>query len=318
MHQLLLQLPVCPEEGVEELAPYTDESATRSFQGTLFLKEQVRRMRGGSQSHLMRCKGEDYYVVKFQGNPQGTRILVNEMLGTLLAARMGLPTTPVAVCSVSEDLIRLTPDLCFEIASGRLPCQPGLHFGSRYVHDPRNVKALDFLSAHELSSVKNVMDFAGMLVFDKWTCNTDGRQTLFIRTEEGNEALMIDQGMCFNGGEWSFPDAPLRGLYARYVVYEQVSGLDDFEPWLTKLENINESVLMDTAQTIPSEWYEGDWASLERLLEQLDRRRCMVRELLWETWKSRPYAFPNWNDSQKRPVTLLGASALLCERTKEA
>jgi hypothetical protein len=54
--------------------------------------EQIRRMRGGEQSHLMRCSDSYYYVVKFQNNPQHRRILVNEMLGTKLAARLGLPT----------------------------------------------------------------------------------------------------------------------------------------------------------------------------------------------------------------------------------
>src|SRR5258708_9140191 len=68
--------------------------------------EQIRRMRGGAQSHLMRCDDGYYYVVKFQNNPQHTRVLVNELLGTRLAARLGLPTTPVAIISVSEDLIR--------------------------------------------------------------------------------------------------------------------------------------------------------------------------------------------------------------------
>ena len=44
--------------------------------------EQIRRMRGGAQSHLMRCSDEHFYVVKFQNNPQHRRILVNELLGT--------------------------------------------------------------------------------------------------------------------------------------------------------------------------------------------------------------------------------------------
>ncbi len=35
-------------------------------------------MRGGAQSHLMRCDDGYYYVVKFQNNPQHRRILVNE------------------------------------------------------------------------------------------------------------------------------------------------------------------------------------------------------------------------------------------------
>ena len=45
----------------------------------------------------MRCSDEDYYVVKFQNNPQGAKILANELLGTRLAARLGLPTPGAAV-----------------------------------------------------------------------------------------------------------------------------------------------------------------------------------------------------------------------------
>jgi len=86
--------------------------------------EQIRRMRGGAQSHLMRCDDGYYYVVKFQNNPQHTRVLVNELLGTRLASRLGLPTTPAAIISVSEDLIRLTPDLCGD-ASGAHPVPAG-------------------------------------------------------------------------------------------------------------------------------------------------------------------------------------------------
>jgi hypothetical protein len=85
----------------------------------VFASEQIRRMRGGAQSHLMRCSDGNYYVVKFQNNPQHRRILVNELLGTRLARRLGLPTTPVAIIHVSEELIRLTPDLCMEMPRSR-------------------------------------------------------------------------------------------------------------------------------------------------------------------------------------------------------
>src|ERR1700686_3810728 len=66
--------------------------------------EQVRRMRGGAQAHLMRCDDEGHYVVKFQNNPQGKRILANELLGTRLAARLGLAAPQAAVVEVREDL----------------------------------------------------------------------------------------------------------------------------------------------------------------------------------------------------------------------
>ncbi len=69
--------------------------------------EQIRRMRGGAQSHLMRCDDGYYYVVKFQNNPQHRRILANELLGTRLAARLGLPTVPVEIVVPARAAVRL-------------------------------------------------------------------------------------------------------------------------------------------------------------------------------------------------------------------
>jgi len=269
--------------------------------------EQIRRMRGGAQSHLMRCSDGHYYVLKFQNNPQHRRVLVNELLGTRLAARLGLPTTPVAVIEVSEELIRLTPELCIELPRTRVPCAAGLQFGSRYPGDPRRLTLHDFLPDEQLRQVENLHDFAGMLVFDKWTCNTNGRQTLFFRegprgegeTAAADEApyrtLMIDQGFCFNAGEWNFPDAPLRGLYTRNRVYEGVTGMDSFAPWLDRLAmRLTERALDEVSRDIPPQWYDDDHDALWRLLEQLDRRRTRVPELLLETKQSARQPFPNW------------------------
>src|SRR5437660_7375179 len=122
--------------------------------------EQIRRMRGGAQSHLMRCSDEHYYVVKFQNNPQHRRILANELLGTRLAWRMGLPTTPVKIVAVSEDLIALTPGLAMELPRSRVPCLPGLQFGSRYPDDPRRLVLHAFLPTEQLRNVENLHECA--------------------------------------------------------------------------------------------------------------------------------------------------------------
>ncbi len=280
--------------------------------------EHIRRMRGGAQGHLMRCSDGNYYVVKFQNNPQHLRVLVNELLGTRLASRLGLPTTPVAVVEVNRELIALTEELCIELARSRTPCAAGLQFGSRYPGDPRRLVLHDFLPDEKLREVSNVHDFAGMLVFDKWTCNTNGRQTLFfeepaaapaiakgeVPAESPNAAgsralpyrtLMIDQGFCFNAGEWNFPDAPLRGLYARNRVYEGVTSMQSFGPWLERLEQrITERVLADLAGEIPPEWYADDYDAVLRLLEQLLRRRTRVPELLRSARSSNRQPFPYW------------------------
>ena len=265
--------------------------------------EQIRRMRGGAQSQLMRCSDGHYYVVKFQNNPQHRRILVNEMLGTKLAARLGLPTTPVAIVEVRQELIRLTRELAMEMPRGRVPCVAGLQFGSRYPGDPRRLTLHDFLPDEQLRGVENLHDFAGMLVFDKWTCNTNGRQTLFFREQANGaestgkpyQAVMIDQGFCFNAGEWNFPDAPLRGLYARNRVYEGVRGKESFAPWLERLEKrITERVLDELLREIPPEWYEDDLDPLLHLADKLHRRRTLVPELLLAARSSSRQPFPNW------------------------
>src|SRR5277367_4800678 len=138
--------------------------------------EHIRRMRGGAQSHLMRCDDGGYYIVKFQNNPQHVRILANEMLGTRLAARLGLPVPRTEVVEVRRELIELTADLVMQLVRGRVPCQTGKQFGSRYPGDPARLAVQDFLPDEQLREVENISDFAGMLVYDKWTCNTNGRQ----------------------------------------------------------------------------------------------------------------------------------------------
>ncbi|HLW99721.1 MAG TPA: HipA family kinase [Candidatus Acidoferrales bacterium] len=263
--------------------------------------EHIRRMRGGAQSHLMRCSDNYYYVVKFQNNPQHTRVLANELLGTILAKHLGLPAAPFAVVEVEEDLIRLTEELVVQIGLTRSPCKPGLQFGSRYPGDPAETAAFDFLPDDALAEVENRQDFLGMLVFDKWTCNTNGRQAVFFRQAGRTpqltpmRALMIDNGFCFNAGEWNFPDAPLRGLYARQRVYDSVRALDSFEPWLARLEQrITLDELDQAAKQVPPEWYDGDLDALYALLERLDRRRVRVREQIEEARKSSRQPFSNW------------------------
>ncbi|MGC1105927.1 MAG: HipA family kinase [Candidatus Acidiferrales bacterium] len=259
--------------------------------------EHIRRMRGGAQSHLMRCEDENFYIVKFQNNPQGTRILANELLGTRLAARIGVAVAGAAVVEVRPEMVELTEDLVVQLGRGRAPCTPGLEFGSQYPGHPATTAVYDFLPDEQLHQVENLTDFCGIFVFDKWTCNTNGRQAIFLRARDSERyrAVMIDHGFCFNASEWNFPDAPLRGIYARSRVYETVRGWEVFEPWIERVEKrMDESVLDEVAREIPPEWYNFDQDALYRLLEQLLRRRKLVREMILSAKNSSRVPFPNW------------------------
>jgi hypothetical protein len=265
--------------------------------------EHVRRMQGGSQAHLLRCSDGEHYVVKFQNNPQGTRILVNEMLGGALAARLGLPTPETAIVEVSDFLIQQSEDFMVQLGRGRVACTPGACFGSRLpsAAGPRGKRVLmsvhRFLPDFPPREVTNIADFAGMLVFDKWTGNMDSRQVVFVYdvAAQTYRAVMIDNGYCFNGGDWDFPNAPRCGLSRRPSAYEGVRGMESFERWLGILENIAGVHLLDElADDIPPEWYGREMSALRHLLQEIERRRQLVRASLWTTRSGSPQCFPNW------------------------
>ena len=94
------------------------------------LKRHIRTLQGGSQPHLMQADDGNLYVVKFQGNPQGTGILANEMLAAKLAAILGLPVPTTVVVELPSEL---SEGLYFETPDGRQPIRPGIHLGSRMV-----------------------------------------------------------------------------------------------------------------------------------------------------------------------------------------
>jgi len=256
-------------------------------------------MRGASQPWLVRCEDGASYVVKFQNNPQHARVLANEMLASRLAQRVGLPVAVPAFVEVSNALLGDHPQLAFELGERRKPIQPGTQFGSRFPGLPSATLVVDFLPDRLLRRVKDLTSaFWGALVFDKWTCNCDGRQVIFHRPadDEGSaySVAMIDQGFCFNDGDWTFPDSPLRGLYPRRLVYESVAGMNSFEPFLSRIENFTTRELEECAREIPAEWCEPDPGQLTRLVEVLYARRRTVRQALIDAKNSSLAPFPNW------------------------
>ena len=255
-------------------------------------------MRGGAQSHLMFADDSHYYVVKFQNNPQHIRVLANELLATRIAERLGLPVPVMEVIEVTEWLIDNTPDLRMRIASSVTPCQHGLALGARFVLRPLEGQVFDYLPVSALDRVRNLDAFAGMLAFDKWTCNTNGRQAVFWKRTRDKKytATFVDQGYCFNAGEWNYPDSPLRGVFPRNEVYTEIYGWESFDPWLSRIENMDAGILWEITETVPPEWYGSALDELERLIEELIRRRSRVRDLIESFRNSSREPFQNWKE----------------------
>ncbi|WP_420238564.1 HipA family kinase [Telmatobacter bradus] len=258
--------------------------------------QQIRRMRGGAQGHLMLGADGNVYVVKFQNNPQHIRVLANEFLTSRLAHAAGLSAPEVDLVEVSQWLIAHTPELEMDLGETRERCSAGLQFGSRFVGGLMPGQVVDYLPEEKLLEVRNLEEFAGVLALDKWTGNANGRQAVFVRKqrERRYRAVFIDFGYCFHAGEWIFEDAPLRGIYYRNLVYQHITGWGSFEPWLTRLEKMPEDRVWDAANEVPPEWYGGDLSEMEALVEKLLRRRGRIRENIEMFRKSDRNPFPKW------------------------
>jgi hypothetical protein len=268
----------------------------------------IRKMRGGAQAHLLEGEDGGYYVAKFINNPQHRRILINEWLACVFLRYLQIYVPETALVELTPDFVESNPELYFSLGPRREPVKPGLHFGSRMAVNPDRVAVFDFLPDKLLGKVENRTDFLGMLVFDKWVGNADSRQAVFFRARARNWtplkgeaparigffAQMIDHGFAFNGPHWGFQDSPLQGLYFRTSVYDEVQSLDSFEPWLEMVANFPASVIDSAWKEIPREWLEDDEEELEKLLENLLKRREQVPRLLREARAGRANAFRNW------------------------
>ena len=234
-------------------------------------------------------------MVKFLQNPQSPLVLANEWLATQLAIGLGLPVPQACIVDVSASFLASNPICAIHEARPNIAYQAGLHFGSRYVGGLLRDQPVDYPSQTLLTRLEDPLVFAGALAFDKWVCNADVRQCVFLQTRSGPQylAYLIDHGHCFDL-HWSLKDSPLKGSYCRKSVYGELTGRESFEPWLSRIEAFPIETIEAAAKTIPTEWYSAGTIKLAALLDDLVRRRSRVWELIQDTRTASPDTFPLW------------------------
>jgi hypothetical protein len=268
----------------------------------------IRKMRGGAQAHLLEADDGNCCIVKFQNNPQHRRILVNEFVAAEILTHLQISSPGHQLVRVSADFLAANPEVHLQLGTHRMPIQPGWHFGSRFPGNPDVTAVYDFIPDALLNQVANSEQFLGVLAFDRWVANADGRQSIFFRAQLrdwlarpgipprklGFVVLMIDHGFAFNGPHWDFPDSAITGLYPRRVVYSGVKSIDDFQPWMDRIGNFPDEVLDKAERQIPPEWIDQDGDKLERVFETLLARRKRIRELIAECRNAPGRPFPQW------------------------
>ena len=255
-------------------------------------------MRGGAQAHLLKCDGGLHYVVKFSNNPQGgRRILLNEIILSVLMKRLGILTPEIAVVNVDSDFIKANPEVLLSWGPNqKFAPDVGPHFGSLHVGGALPATVFDFLPDTILPEVVNREHFFGALAFDKWVSNADSCQVVFhrarIKTKRlgcpsvGWLAQFIDRGLAFQGRHWTFHDSPIQGIYGRRIVYGPKPLLHDFDFWVNAIEEIHQNLFLERVfALLPHAWIEGQEGELQRVLDRLQGRSKRIPELMAGTVK---------------------------------
>ena len=247
-------------------------------------------MRGGAQAHLIECSDGNQYVVKFRENPQGRRVLVNELISAVLLRQMGVSTPEVATVIVDDDFLARNPECWIGDEDQKIPIGNGCHFGSRYPVTSGNTPVFDMLPDTHLPNIANRDDFLGALLFDKWASTAGSRQAVFCRADSTSGvkrprwvALMIDNGHAFEGNQWTLGDSFVAGVYHRSGVYGSELSLADFAPWIAAVRRISKEFVTGLIDIVPPEWIAGDERQLMNLLRQLAARSQSLPALLIPT-----------------------------------
>ncbi len=272
----------------------------------------IRRMRGRSQAHLLEGDDGMYYVTKFQENPQGRRILVNELLSWFILERLGFAVPEAVLVHVTQDFLLANPGVCVEVHGHRRTITPGHHFGSALAANPASEPVYDFLPDTLLNCVQNLCEAIGVFAFDRWVANCDFRQLVFLRSNAyasdvsrgpGYLCRVIDHGQAFNGSEWNYCQQSLSALYPRRVLYQGVRSIEDFQPWLDMVTGFPEELLWHAVSQLPEEWLcKGERRQLELMVAKLIDRRKRVQCLVTSVCATQPSVFPNWSPKRRAVV----------------
>jgi hypothetical protein len=257
----------------------------------LSANKYIRKMKGGSQSILVRANDGRHYVVKLMDNPGGPNVLANEYMGSLLAKALGLPVAEGKGICLSDSFIDGHPDLWLELPSGVRRPNQGMHFGSLFVGQTSGAdRPTEYISPSRVNMITNREAFLGMYLLDVWANHQDNRQAIFRRNSTNElEVCFIDHGHMFGGPEWNFQGNqgnPGSALHLELAVYTDLWHDEQVAFWISRFQTMIPELLPSVVAPLASEWYSGN---LSELLSSLTDRLLRVPELVQagveRTWR---------------------------------
>jgi hypothetical protein len=230
----------------------------------------VRKLRGGSQAHLIQADDGQFYAIKAKNNPQHRRILINEWFAAAFYTAAELPVADTAIVNLSTNALLQFPQLRFILTSNELPAT-GACFGSKWLGDPHQCSTYEFLPPDLLRQIDST-PFIGCLVADQWFCQSDSRQATFTIKNGLPQFRFIDNGFIWNGHLWdltfSYP-----GLYYARAIYSNITD-SLIGQSIDSLRRLPVDHVFDQAwRTMPAEWLKEDEEQQLGSIRQIVKQR---------------------------------------------
>lgn len=218
---------------------------------TIYVTRYITPLReGGSLPALAEADDEYKYVVKFRGSGHGTKVLVSELLGGLIAKHLGLKIPELVFIYLDKAFGRTEGDEEIQdLLQGSQGLNMGLHFLSpAYAFDPVTT-TIDPLLASQIvwldayiTNIDRTVRNTNMLIFHQELWLIDhGASFYFHHTWDGWEKAALS----------SFP-------YAKdHVLLPYASQLEKVDEAFKTL--MTDAVIDDIVNTLPDDWL--NWSS---------------------------------------------------------
>lgn len=223
----------------------------------LEIKKIIRSLGLGVTNPIL-IEGSDgkRYVAKFPGNPEGTKVLINEFVCGCLAKYLGLPIPNFKIASFKINEIN-------NIGLNDLLNIDGSVFCSEYLE--KSAPVPDYFI---LTKVENKYDTIKTLVFDVLIGNNDRNPGNLLINLKNNSFVIIDHSHVFiNGAIWDSNslvrtiNEPINisdmvkftfNMFIQCLNFENSrENLDDF---IFKIKTINSELIRQIFSSVPDDW----------------------------------------------------------------
>jgi hypothetical protein len=233
-------------------------------------------------------QGEGY--LKALGNPEGPHVLACELVGTIMADRLGLPTFDFSLIEVQED--------------DEIPLANGNHAQSGPAFITRAVDGFTWGGDDaQLAAISNLATITGLVVLDTWILNCDryapngtrvNRDNVFLaRLDPKQERFLlmaIDHTHAFTCGrelnhKLTFIDTIRdENIYGQFPEFRRHITSDHLRQCTKQLRMITPAIVDDAVMQIPGEWQVDKAArhALRRFLSERAQYVCdNIEGMLW-------------------------------------